>query len=215
MLHVAPCHGDKALKKPFIAACQSPRVLHLATHGFFLRDQTLDPDRGQWGRLRDESGMLRAELSNALLRSGLTMAGVNTFLHGGRLPEEADNGLLTALDVTRTNLLATELVVLSACLTGLGEVEAGEGIFGLQRAFALAGAKTLVMSLWSVPDKATRNLMTEFYRRLLEGEGKADALLNAQASLRQTKMYGDPFYWGAFVCQGDPGPLGQFTFTSQ
>src|SRR5439155_2644012 len=118
---------------------------------------------------------------------------------------EADNGLLTALDVTGMNLLATDLVVLSACQTGLGEVQVGEGVFGLQRAFTLAGAKTLVMSLWSVPDEATRELMEDFYRRLLAGEGRADALRNAQLTLRQ--KYSSPYYWGAFICQGNPGPL--------
>jgi CHAT domain-containing protein/Tfp pilus assembly protein PilF len=208
LLRVKPWHGAQAAKKPFLVACQSPSILHLATHGFFLQDQTLDPDREQWGRLRDDSGQLRAELrENALLRSGLTLAGVNTFLRGGHLPEEADNGLLTALDVTGMNLLATDLVVLSACQTGLGDVQVGEGVFGLQRAFTLAGAKTLVMSLWSVPDKATQELMEDFYRRLLAGEGKADALRNAQVGLRQKAEYADPVFWGAFVCLGDPGPL--------
>jgi len=126
-------------------------------------------------------------------------------LDGAALPPEAEDGLLTAEDVSGLDLLATELVVLSACETGLGEVRTGEGVFGLQRAFTLAGAKTLVMSLWSVPDEATRELMEDFYTRLLSGEGKADALRNAQLTLR--RKYPDPFFWGAFICQGDPGPL--------
>jgi CHAT domain-containing protein len=120
---------------------------------------------------------------------------------------EAEDGLLTAEDVSGLNLLATELVVLSACETGLGEVKTGEGVFGLQRAFTLAGAKTLVMSLWSVPDEPTRELMEDFYRRILAGEGRADALRNAQLALRA--KYPDPYFWGAFICQGDPGPLRQ------
>jgi len=84
-------------------------------------------------------------------------------------------------------------------------VRTGEGVFGLQRAFTLAGAKTLVMSLWSVPDDATRELMEDFYTRILSGEGRADALRNAQLALRA--KYPDPYFWGAFICQGDPAPL--------
>ncbi len=156
----------------------------------------------------DDSGRLRPDLrENALLRSGLVLAGYNTFVHGGSPPEEADNGMLTALDVSGLNLLSTDLVVLSACETGLGDVQVGEGVFGLQRAFTLAGARTLVMSLWAVPDDATRLLMEDFYHRLLAGEGKADALRNAQQTLRHKPEYADPYYWGAFICQGDPGPL--------
>jgi CHAT domain-containing protein len=87
----------------------------------------------------------------------------------------------------------------------LGEVRTGEGVFGLRRAFVLAGAKTLVMSLWKVPDEQTRELMEDFYRRILRGEPRAEAL--RQAQLEMKKKYPDPFYWGAFICQGEPGPL--------
>ena len=117
---------------------------------------------------------------NPLLRSGLALAGANTWLKRGNLPDEAEDGLLTAEDVTGLDLLATELVVLSACETGLGEIHIGEGVFGLRRAFVLAGAKTLVMSLWKVPDEPTRELMEDFYRRLLAGGGRAEALRKAQ-----------------------------------
>jgi CHAT domain-containing protein len=96
-------------------------------------------------------------------------------------------------------------VVLSACNTGLGEVHPGEGVFGLRRAFVLAGARTLVMSLWRVPDEPTWELMEEFYRRVLAGRGRADALREAQRAVRS--KYPDPYSWGAFICQGDPGPL--------
>jgi CHAT domain-containing protein len=120
------------------------------------------------------------------------LAGFKTWLRGGSLPAEAEDGLLTAEDVSGLDLLATELVVLSACETGLGEVRTGEGVFGLRRAFVLAGAKTLAPSLWKVPDDATRELMEDFYRRILRGEPRAEAL--RQARLEMKKKYPDPFY---------------------
>jgi len=127
-------------------------------------------------------------------------------LRGGELPETAEHGLLTAGDVTGLDFLATELVVLSACETGLGQILGGEAVFGLRRGFALAGAKTLVMSLWKVPDEETRELMEVFYGRVLAGQGRAEALRQAQLAMKA--RYADPFCWGAFICQGDPGPLG-------
>ena len=139
-------------------------------------------------------------MENPMLRSGLALAGANTWLKAGNLPEEAEDGLLTAEDVTGLDLLATELVVLSACETGLGQVHVGEGVFGLRRAFVLAGAKTLVMSLWKVPDEPTRELMEAFYGRLLAGQGRAEALREAQLAMKA--KYPDPFYWGAFHLPG-------------
>lgn len=208
LLRVEPRHGPEAVKRSFLAACVSPRILHLATHGFFLEDQHLDLDRELWGRMLGDDGRLSADVGeNPLLRSGLVLAGANTFLRGDSTSEDADNGLLTALDVTGLDLLGTELVVLSACETGLGDVQVGEGVIGLQRAFTIAGAQTLVMSLWSVDDEATRELMVEFYRRLLAGEGKANALRHAQEELRKKPEYDHPYYWAAFVLLGDPGPL--------
>jgi CHAT domain-containing protein/tetratricopeptide (TPR) repeat protein len=174
---------------------RSPRILHLATHGFFCKDQPHDPDAGsRW--------------ENPLLRSGLLLAGYNTWLARGELPPEAEDGMLTAEDVTGLDLLDTELVVLSACETGLGQIHVGEGVFGLRRAFVLAGAKTLVMSLWKVPDQQTQELMVDFYQRILAGQPRAEALRQAQLALKE--KHPDPYYWGAFICQGDPAPLGLF-----
>ncbi len=133
-------------------------------------------------------------------------------MQDGSIPEEAEDGLLTAEDVTGMDLLATELVVLSACETGLGSVHAGEGVFGLRRAFVLAGAKTLVMSLWKVPDQQTQELMVDFYQRILAGEPRAEALRQAQLAMKAT--YPDPLYWGTFICQGNPGPLAPLSETS-
>jgi len=186
-------------------------ILHLATHGFFLEDQPHDPDAGifPWVGAHETTGWPSGQLpENPLLRSGLVLAGYNAWWRGQPVPEEAEDGLLTAEDVSGLDLLDTELVVLSACETGLGEVHVGEGVFGLQRAFMLAGAKTLIMSLWKVPDQETQELMVNFYERLLvNGESRADALRNAQLDLRKKQATADPYFWGAFVCLGDPRPL--------
>jgi CHAT domain-containing protein/tetratricopeptide (TPR) repeat protein len=186
-------HGDVLEAK--LKACQSPQILHIATHGFFLTNQP--DDRTELNRL--------SQLENPLLRSGLALAGANISLKRQVLPPEAEDGLLTAEDVTGMDLLDTELVVLSACGTGIGQVHVGEGVFGLRRAFVLAGAGTLVMSLWSVPDEETPELIVAFYKRLLKGKSRAEALREAQLEMK--KKYQSPYYWGAFVCQGDPGPL--------
>jgi CHAT domain-containing protein len=211
MFKVQPWLADQALEAR-LKACRSPRILHLATHGFFLANQPRDPnkelrDLGAMGWLAD-SGFGRMSgpgMENPLLRSGLALAGANTFLEHGKLPTEAEDGILTAEDVSGLDLLATELVVLSACETGLGEVRTGECVFGLRRAFVLAGAKTLVMSLWKVPDAQTQELMEGFYHRILSGQPRAEALREAQLAIK--KKYTHPFYWSAFICQGDPGPL--------
>jgi CHAT domain-containing protein len=194
-----------------LKACRAPRILHIATHGFFLPNQQHDPNEelpvpqaGSIGTSVERIEALR-QLENPLLRSGLALAGANTWLRQGRLPETAEDGILTAEDVSGLDLLGTELVVLSACETGLGEVLVGEGVFGLRRAFVLAGAKTLVMSLWKVPDTPTQELMVDFYERILNGQSRAEALREAQLALKQ--RYPHPWYWGAFICQGDPGRL--------
>ncbi|HET6777165.1 MAG TPA: CHAT domain-containing tetratricopeptide repeat protein [Actinomycetota bacterium] len=194
-----------------VKACRSPRILHVATHGFFLPDQgrTLGgtPAGIEAEAPIDEAGPMRGPgLENPLLRSGLALAGANTFLSGLPLPPDAEDGILTAEDVSGLDLLGTEMVVLSACETGLGEVRRGEGVFGLRRAFVLAGAKSLVMSLWKVPDEETRRLMGAFYRGVLvEGLSRSEALGAAQRELARDQP--DPWYWGAFILQGDPGPL--------
>ncbi|WP_414569508.1 CHAT domain-containing protein [Nostoc sp. CCY 9925] len=211
MLKVKPWI-EQAVLEASLKACRSPRILHIATHGFFLPDQKRDfnseqlslqmiggmNDKG-WNRL---SGV---GLENPLLRSGLALAGANTWLKGSELHPEAEDNMLTAEDVSGLDLLDTELVVLSACETGLGHVHTGEGVFGLRRSFVLAGAKTLVMSLWKVPDQQTQELMEKFYRRLLEGRSRTDALRETQLEMKA--KYPNPLYWGAFICQGDPKPL--------
>jgi CHAT domain-containing protein len=119
-----------------------------------------------------------------MLRSALAFAGANPWLQGKTLPKEAGKGLVFAQDVAALDLWATELAVLSACNTAIGDIKIGEGVFGLRRAFAVAGAKTLVMSLWSVPDRATALLMERFFTNLQQGLGRADALQDAQNYIR-------------------------------
>jgi CHAT domain-containing protein/tetratricopeptide (TPR) repeat protein len=206
LLEVSPWLAGAALEAR-LKGCRAPRILHIATHGFFLADQKRQLDRAG-GRLDPAGSMGRLSaqrLENPLLRSGLALAGANTWLQARPLPPEAEDGILTAEDVSGLDLLDTELVVLSACETGLGEVQVGEGVFGLRRSFVLAGAKTLVMSLWKVPDQQTQELMEDFYRRILAGQPRAEALRTAQLAMKA--RYPDPLYWGAFICQGDPGPM--------
>jgi CHAT domain-containing protein len=204
LLGVSPWLAEAVLERPLKAA-RSPRIVHLATHGYFLPDQPREPAAGTRS-FGTSAGPLRGPgMENPLLRSGLALAGANTFLHRGALPEEAEDGILTAEDVSGLDLLGTELVVLSACETGLGEVRRGEGVFGLRRAFVLAGARTLVMSLWKVPDTQSAELMQRFYENLATGLPRAEALRAAQLEL--AARYPHPWFWGAFICQGDPGPL--------
>jgi CHAT domain-containing protein len=189
-----------------IKAVRSPRMLHLATHGFFLADRpNVDQDSQStsgFPSLRQEAGgaWSVAGIENPLLRSGLALAGVNTWLAARLVPADVEDGILTAEDVTGMDLTDTELVVLSACETGVGEVRSGEGIFGMRRAFVLAGARTLVMSLWKVPDSQTQELMEAFYRFLQSGTPPADALRQAKLSIRE--KHPEPYYWGSFICQG-------------
>ncbi len=204
--------GEMALEGQLKRDCRSPYILHLATHGYFLTDQPRDPNRyfrglgAAGGQTGEGMGRLSGQgLENPLLRSWLVLAGFNTWLRQESPAAQAEDGLLTAEDVTGLDLLDTELVVLSACETGLGQVHVGEGVFGLRRAFVLAGAKTLVMSLWKVPDQQTQELMVDFYQRILAGEPRAEALRQAQLALKS--RYPDPRDWGAFICQGEPGPL--------
>jgi CHAT domain-containing protein/tetratricopeptide (TPR) repeat protein len=191
-----------------------PRLLYLITHGFFLPDA--GRGAGRDGGLRElelvDAGPLPAGLpsfaDDPRLRSGLALAGANRWKE--RADKGLSDGLLTALEVEDLDLWGTELVVLSACETALGEVQVGEGVLGLRRAFQLAGARTVLASLWKVPDRETEQLMAGFFGRWLQGAGKAEALRQAQLGLiRDLRQSGDPrlreappLYWAAFVCHG-------------
>ena len=126
-------------------------------------------------------------------------AGANSALDPQRsknIPDGVDDGVLTAKEISRLDFRGLDLVVLSACQTGLGEVS-GEGVFGLQRGFKKAGAQTIVMSLWEVSDESTQLLMTEFFKNLTAGQPKRAAFLAAQNVVRQ--KYPNPLHWAAFV----------------
>ncbi len=211
LLQVSALLDDGAVEQT-LKIHSSPRILHIATHGFFLPDPQHNPNQDQIGvsigdlPAMSALGRLSA-VENPLLRAGLALAGVNTWLQGHEeaLDPAAEDGILNGVDVSSLDLLDTELVVLSACETGLGSVQVGEGVFGLRRAFVLAGAKTLVMSLWKVPDRQTQELMELFYQHVLNGTPRAEALRAAQLAMKA--KYPNPLYWGAFICQGEPGPL--------
>jgi CHAT domain-containing protein len=164
---------DTSASETNIKSNPNPLVLHLATHGFF------DPSGGE-----------------PILQSGLVLAGVHK-----RSSTTQDNGLLTAYEAMSLTLDSTTLVVLSACETGLGEIENGEGVYGLQRTLRLAGARTILMSLWKVDDEATKNLMVNFYRNWLKGGTKREAFRAAQLQLKE--IHPEPKAWGAFVLVGE------------
>ena len=134
-----------------------------------------------------------------MLESGLFFAGANRYWCNDKLQLSpyADDGILRSAEIATLNLADCSLVVLSACETGLGYSNSSEGVYGLQRAFKLAGAKQILMSLWAVDDRATDMLMTGFYQGLLRGEDADEALQKSKAHLR--KMYPSPEDWGAFV----------------
>ncbi|MCG2741356.1 MAG: CHAT domain-containing protein, partial [Syntrophaceae bacterium] len=201
--------GENA-RESVILQRESPRILHLATHGFFLSDQDWsslmdDKSRGITITAREApSGKKPVRIENPFLRAGLALAGANRSL----AREGVTEGILTAEKILGLNLRGTDLVVLSACETGVGDVKNGEGVYGLRRAFTQAGAKSLVMSLWEVPDRETKELMVSFYKNLQSGKmNRAAALRNAALKQRETvkTRYGHdtPYYWGAFVFLGE------------
>lgn len=172
-------------------------IIHLATHGFFWSDEDAKK-RDYVTFLNPNNRLKQSEEDKALMRSGLFFSGANIGLKGEALPDDVEDGVLTALELSNLNLGYVDLVVMSACESGLGETS-GEGVFGLQRGFKLAGANTLLMSLWKVDDTATQLLMTDFYRYYLSGKSKHESLKLAQQKLRNNQEYSDPKYWAAFI----------------
>lgn len=188
--------------KARLAGVTSPLVLHVATHGFFLTKQK-DPAGGDTRGLAYDPGgstILPPRTENPLVRSGLALAGANK--------KGSADGLLTALEASSMSLDGTRLVVLSACETGIGQTEVGDGVYGLRRALVVAGSETQVMSLWKVDDDATRDLMIAFYKELKAGTGRAAALRKVQIAMLARRETQHPYFWAAFIPSGAWGPMG-------
>jgi len=185
--------------KTALQSINAPRILHIATHGFFLPDHPPANEDPRDAPAREATRLAKwtAYSSNPLLRSGLALAGAN---HPG---DNKDNGILTALEASGLNLWGTKLVVLSACDTGVGVVRNGEGVYGLRRALVLAGAETQVMSLWPVSDRSTRELMVGYYKGLIQGRGRGEALRQIQLQMLRSKEHSHPHYWGSFIQTGE------------
>ena len=170
---------------------QSPSIIHLATHGFFFADVT--------DTLQVNTDMLIFKTSeHSMLRSGLLLAGANRFWSGAEQLSKQEDGVLTAMDISNMNLSNTDLVVLSACETGLGKIQGSEGVYGLQRAFKKAGADYLIMSLWQVPDRETSVFMTTFYKNWLEKELSIPEAFNKTQTEMRDRFF-NPFQWAGFI----------------
>ena len=171
-------------------------IIHLATHGFFFKNEEAKVKPFFRMMSMDQE---RPRPDNSLRRSGLAFAGAQKAWDGEEIPKGIDDGVMLAQEIASMDLAGTDLVVLSACETGLGEINS-EGVFGLQRAFKKSGVQTLVMSLWKVHDEATALFMQTFYENLLSGKSKRDSFAAAQMALRKHRDYGkDPYYWAGFI----------------
>jgi CHAT domain-containing protein/Tfp pilus assembly protein PilF len=194
-----------------IKQLQAPKILHIATHGFFLSDvelvapadfggSTFLSNRGGLGVEARPGAVPKSPpgiTENPLLRSGIALAGFNPRQSGN------EDGVLTALETAGLNLSGTKLVVLSACETGLGDVANGEGVYGLRRALTIAGAESQVISLWKVSDEGTKDLMVSYYKRLINNVGRSQALRQTQLEMLSNPNYQHPYYWAAFIPSGD------------
>ncbi len=172
----------------------SPKILHIATHGFFY--ENLDIKAYGSANLSTEDQYRLSE--DPLLRSGLILAGANYAWKNGTNPYEDEDGILTAMEISNLDLSNTDMVVLSACETGLGDIDGSEGVYGLQRAFKMAGVDFIVMSLWQVPDAETSEFMNVFYENWLNGKKVKLAFINAQRKMYR-KYKNEPLKWAAFV----------------
>jgi CHAT domain-containing protein len=208
--------GQEATKERLLQR-PTPAILHLATHGFFLENAPTPTGSravGHFGALGKEES-LAVRPPDPLLRSGLLFAGVSAPAHdiSHSTHPPPDSAVATALELAGLNLWGTQLVVLSACDTGRGDIQLGQGVYGLRRAFLVAGAETVVMSLWKVNDMTTRELMEAYYSNLLAGQGRATALREAMRSLRAREFH--PHYWAPFIVLGRDTPLRNLLPTSR
>lgn len=188
-LYTGPEATEEQIKR-----MKNPSVLHIGTHGTFMGINTLKVK----GKVENLTDWLKYKdwNSEAMFNSGLLLSGVSNYYQSG--PNTSiEDGFLTSYEATTLDLEGTELAILSACQTGLGSVDAGEGVYGLQRAFKLAGVETIVMSFWNVSDQVTNELMSTFYGNWLSGQDKYLAFKSAQQQILE--KYPQPYFWGAFV----------------
>ena len=186
---------QKEATEQSIKSIKAPTIVHIATHGYFLQDV-----KGAHGSVYGVDAENAS--NNPLLRSGLILADAKEAITDTKAVDitHSENGILTAYEAMNLDLEGTDLVIMSACETGLGDVKSGEGVYGLQRSFLVAGADALIMSLWKVDDEATQLLMSHFYSNWVKGGNKEKAFKQAQVQLMA--KYKEPYYWGAFVMIG-------------
>ena len=194
--------GTKATEAA-IKQLKIPSILHLATHGFFLPDEEIKPVSPAINQLSNQLDKPQyVNLENPLLRSGLALAGFNN-RQNKQSNNNTEDGVLTALEVAGLNLRGTELVVLSACETGIGDVKTGDGVYGLRRALVIAGSQTQLLSLWKVADDGTKDLMVEYYQKIKAGKGRHEALREVQLEFLKSSEYNHPYFWASFIPSGN------------
>ena len=192
--------GTKASEKMFkLLPSNCPSIIHIATHGIYWDEEDVE-DNNKWLSTFKTNMPFneKNEENHTLSRSVLLFTGAQKSLMGQVGNDNDDDGILTAFELSKIDFKKVDLVVLSACQTGLGDIK-GDGVFGLQRGFKKAGVNSLLMSLWEVDDRATQILMVAFYKNLLSGRSKKESLYLAQKTLRQSEYFNDPYYWAGFV----------------
>lgn len=193
--------GEAAQEQVLAGITETPEILHMATHGFFLEAD--DNLRKRLLKMQRSSEIqVPPPGDNPLLRAGLAFAGINTNAQFLGDIDTVNDGVLTALEVLGLDLSGTRLVVLSACETGLGEIHEGEGVYGLRRSFQEAGVAEVISSLWEVSDAGTQALMTDFYDRIVAGVPAREALRETQLALIDSPEWGYPYIWSAFMIVG-------------
>ncbi len=207
---------DTAASEQAISALAAPRILHLATHGFFL-DTLIQPTEPSESPLPTATPVSPRSattpttkdavlvIADPMNRAGLAFAGANAGVQGIKQSDGTD-GILTAGEAVNLNLAGTDLVVLSACQTGIGDVRNGEGVYGLQRAFQEAGAKAVLSTLWSISDDVTMAFMQAFYSHILRGTPPQEALQATQQTFISHPLWRHPYYWAPFVLVGKDQP---------
>lgn len=190
-----------------LLSVKSPRILHIATHSYYQPNLELDHADMASRFWSDNNSRSKQSFENPLLRSGIVLSGAN-------YPEDnpTDDGYLTALEFASMDLRGTQMVVVSGCESGMGDVFAGEGVYGLKRAIAVAGAQSTLLSLWKVDDRATAAFMKDFYAFLDNGLAKDKALSLTQSKFRDhpIPLWREPYVWAAFQLTGNPGPISGF-----